>query len=468
MESHHNNNCLLEFINSFCLIILSFRKINAQFRLLILIIILASLFSEKIYSQKFQLTNINSTKFSIDRIAQKVYFKDFFTDTVRVINLKTLEIRKTDFQILPPILSNKLHLMVYRYSIIDINRKKSYDINTSNTDSLGDLPNSDFAGSFSPNDVNFMYGNPKYYIPLTDSVFKPIETGLCVYGIVDYFTTDAWPQWSSDSSFIFLSVEKTIAEYFLKSKRIATLVTGNTRITGFDYNIKHKILAYSKYENYPGIYFHYQDKQIDSLVFGTLGDDSISLCWREPVTLEALSWSPDEIKLAFLYRHLTNPITGIYVYNIDSSKIYHGTNCSDGDVKYHLTWANNDTLIYDDESEKMLYGIDVSNIYTSIKEKYKNQIPNGFTLTNYPNPFNPSTTIQYEIPASLNPSKGGTLVQLKVYDVLGREVKTLVNQYHNKGSHEIIFDAGNLSSGVYFYQLRAGHFISTKKMLLLR
>jgi len=99
--------------------------------------------------------------------------------------------------------------------------------------------------------------------------------------------------------------------------------------------------------------------------------------------------------------------------------------------------------------------------YTSVVEQSKSG-PLKFELRqNYPNPFNPSTTMQYEIPNS-------GLVTIKVYDVLGREVKTLVNQYQNTGSHEANFNAGNLSSGVYFYQLRAGDFVSTKKMILVK
>lgn len=85
-----------------------------------------------------------------------------------------------------------------------------------------------------------------------------------------------------------------------------------------------------------------------------------------------------------------------------------------------------------------------------------------FSLSqNYPNPFNPTTVIHYEIAAD-------ALVTLKIYDELGREVKTLVNQYQNKGKYDINFIAAKLSSGNYFYQLKAGNFISTKKMLLMK
>jgi len=80
---------------------------------------------------------------------------------------------------------------------------------------------------------------------------------------------------------------------------------------------------------------------------------------------------------------------------------------------------------------------------------------------NYPNPFNPSTTIQYQMPKS-------GLVTLKIYDVLGREIITLVNEELSAGKHEADFDALGFNSGVYFYRLQAGSFIETKKMVLMK
>ncbi len=94
---------------------------------------------------------------------------------------------------------------------------------------------------------------------------------------------------------------------------------------------------------------------------------------------------------------------------------------------------------------------------------------------NYPNPFNPSTKIKYSIPAFLNPSserspsnKGGTLVMLKVYDVLGNEIATLVNEEKPAGSYEVDFDATGLSSGIYFYQLSADIYKDVKKMIVIK
>jgi hypothetical protein len=80
---------------------------------------------------------------------------------------------------------------------------------------------------------------------------------------------------------------------------------------------------------------------------------------------------------------------------------------------------------------------------------------------NYPNPFNPTTTIRYQIPTA-------EVVSLKVYDVLGKEVATLVSGRQEAGSYAVEFNAAGLSSGVYFYRLQAGGFVETKKMMLVK
>ncbi len=99
--------------------------------------------------------------------------------------------------------------------------------------------------------------------------------------------------------------------------------------------------------------------------------------------------------------------------------------------------------------------------------------PTEFTLEqNYPNPFNPSTKIKYTIPTvTLSLSKGDVYVTLKVYDVLGNEIATLVNEQQQPGTYEVEFNVGqaiSLSSGVYYYQLRVGGFVETKKMILVK
>ena len=89
-------------------------------------------------------------------------------------------------------------------------------------------------------------------------------------------------------------------------------------------------------------------------------------------------------------------------------------------------------------------------------------LPEQFVLyQSYPNPFNPTTTIRFELPSR-------TKLSVKVYDILGREVITLADEIREAGTHHVHFDAGGLASGVYFYRLQAGSFIETKKMMLLK
>jgi hypothetical protein len=92
----------------------------------------------------------------------------------------------------------------------------------------------------------------------------------------------------------------------------------------------------------------------------------------------------------------------------------------------------------------------------------QNNLPTKFELyQNFPNPFNPATTIQFDIPEA-------SFVTLKLYNILGQEVAMLVNEKKDAGKYQVIFDGSKLSSGVYFYRLTASDFIKTKKLLLMK
>ncbi len=98
---------------------------------------------------------------------------------------------------------------------------------------------------------------------------------------------------------------------------------------------------------------------------------------------------------------------------------------------------------------------------TPVKEKQSLIVSSTQLDSNYPNPFNPTTTIHYQI-ANVG------IVNLKVYDVLGKEISTLVNEKQNVGKYTINFDASHLPAGIYFYRLQSGEFVETKKMVLLK
>jgi hypothetical protein len=92
----------------------------------------------------------------------------------------------------------------------------------------------------------------------------------------------------------------------------------------------------------------------------------------------------------------------------------------------------------------------------------EDDVPVAYSLKqNYPNPFNPSTTIEYSLPDN-------ELVKIKVYDVLGNEITTLVNDIQSAGTYKVSFDAKNLSTGVYFYRISAGNFQEIRKMIFLK
>ena len=91
-----------------------------------------------------------------------------------------------------------------------------------------------------------------------------------------------------------------------------------------------------------------------------------------------------------------------------------------------------------------------------------NEVPGKFNLhQNYPNPFNPKTTINYEVAKNV-------YVKIVVFDILGREVKSLVNEMQKAGSYSVVFDASNLASGTYFYKMEAGDYLNTKKMIIVK
>ena len=130
-------------------------------------------------------------------------------------------------------------------------------------------------------------------------------------------------------------------------------------------------------------------------------------------------------------------------------------------VHYWGTNANNDVwaehVVVMDAQTGQVY-----SAVTGIKDKPDTHVPQAFELRqNYPNPFNPSTVIEFTVPKAMD-------VQLTVYDITGRKVATLVNGRVTAGLHRVQFDAKNLAAGIYFYTLKAGNVVQTRKMVLMK
>jgi len=129
---------------------------------------------------------------------------------------------------------------------------------------------------------------------------------------------------------------------------------------------------------------------------------------------------------------------------------------SDGSINHYTNVKVGQNITISD-----IFG-DATHKSTTGVKKSDNLVPMKYSLEqNYPNPFNPSTVIKYSIPKA-------QVVTLKIFNVLGQEVATLINKQQIAGNYEVSFNASKLSSGVYIYQLNAGSFSYSKKMMLLK
>jgi hypothetical protein len=127
--------------------------------------------------------------------------------------------------------------------------------------------------------------------------------------------------------------------------------------------------------------------------------------------------------------------------------------------EYHSTYfTTSDPAFVSTLAEQPL--ISIFDEKNSMKTLGK-EIPTEYSISNYPNPFNPTTTINYQLPAD-------GMVTLKIYDILGKEVATLVNDNRQAGSYNVVFDASRLTSGMYIYTIRANGYVQSKKMILMK
>ncbi len=145
----------------------------------------------------------------------------------------------------------------------------------------------------------------------------------------------------------------------------------------------------------------------------------------------------------------------------DGTSKYYLTNLIDGTVNEVLPSQRNNFLINLNENQAKIFYYGTDSVTVDVSDENILTVKQFKLFQNYPNPFNPNTKIKYQIPLEEK-------VTLKIYDILGREVSTLVNEIKSAGIHEINFNASNLASGVYFYRITAGNYSDIKKIVLLK
>ena len=211
----------------------------------------------------------------------------------------------------------------------------------------------------------------------------------------------------------------------------------------------------------------------DSVYIGmeNVASDSISFSWEESLDID----DGDELSYEFSASLLINgqvteeySIEGLMEneFKIDYQSVFNAifaAETMDAGIEWNVSVTDGEEEVIS-ENGPLTLGVNASDAVLSI---YDALLPDEFALhQNYPNPFNPVTTLRYDLPEN-------GLVNITIYDMMGRQVKTLVYQTQEAGYRSIVWNATNdygkpVSAGIYLYQIQAGEYISTKKMVLLK
>ena len=202
-----------------------------------------------------------------------------------------------------------------------------------------------------------------------------------------------------------------------------------------------------------------------------VASDSISFSWEESLDID----DGDELSYEFSASLLINgqvteeySIEGLMEneFKIDYQSVFNAifaAETMDAGIEWNVSVTDGEEEVIS-ENGPLTLGVNASDAVLSI---YDALLPDEFALhQNYPNPFNPVTTLRYDLPEN-------GLVNITIYDMLGRHVKTLVNQDQVAGYKSVVWDATNdygkpVSAGIYLYQIHVDNYIQTKKMVLLK
>jgi|GEM_PF-2943519 len=416
--------------------------------------------------------------YSIDRFTNEIYFEQYYEPENGTILKRIMKTNgtndfsvETNFQYVP-IFSNLIHKYVYYEHKILGDSLRIFERNLE-----AELDNILYEG----------ISEPLFYSPMDENLL--VQSGIYNFAkdtIIQFQNIDwqkfLWEgvfQWNTDSTIISLvsgqesSIENSvIARLTVNTQLLDTLLVeptiDGTKISTFAYNIEKNLLALSvpsqSYTNNTiKIYdLNNQEKELIRVIDSVRWNDSY-------YGVKELQWSPDCKYLAIIADPFILSSGGIHIFSINENMLY---DIFQPESYYgvidNLQWFDNKNIMYINRTTNTLNIYDLSSVVSVKDETNSNNLPDDYILEqNYPNPFNPSTKIKYSIPRSTE-FYSVPQTTLKVYDLLGKEVATLVNEEQKAGNYEVNFDAKNLSSGIYFYRLQSGSFSQTKKLLLLK
>lgn len=399
-----------------------------------------------VFAQKFTISQYPTDNISVDRIGDKVYMWRTMENKTYEYNIKTGIEKISRFKDVP-IFSNKKHIAVY-YD----NATLFYDFEKDSTYSIPDVVYDRHFLSFSPNDSGIVTKEKDRLTYYSFTKKKKYTT--------DIYLTTPWPpnSWSSDTTLLTLNLDKTgINELNCITGVQKTIFTVNSgTIYWFNHSVGSEFISYSlllEKDNNPKIHRYYIKAQKDSIIFDISKD--VPQC-NVPFFLSfvCMKWSPDNKKFSFISYFYTISASQSFCFYSESNKTKMFGDCYSALFTDTYEWLNNDTIIYID---KGVYGYNLNNNTSAVLEDIT--IPSKLKLSNYPNPFNSSTIISFTLTRNSH-------VIIKIYDVLGREVKEIANDYYTEGYHSINFKENNLSSGMYLLRLITNENVITKKMIL--
>lgn len=421
------------------------------------------LFSRITFPQEFLISDLAAVDFSVDRRARVVYLDHLFSDAVFSYDFNTNELDTTEFIYCPQFANENYWAFAHDYGFIDFENDTIITF-----ENLEDF-HGGFLFSFSPNDLGFVGNsgnsnfsvNPNSYYSIPDKkLYKSLPESLGLRWERPH------PSWSSDTTMMFGTTNRdVIVEVNLKTGEIIDTVFQSKieydRIIDFEYSLQDDFLLYVNSESdLQTIWKYYLDSKEKEVFYDFDTENPESHCKGSSFGFESLQWSPNKKKMAFVGYFYTISGSGIYCHFTDSNKTYLYGICDDYGRKYDIEWLDNDTIIYNNATEARIYGYDLTSPITSV-ESDEILPTEHLTIQNYPNPFNATTSIKYRVASTEN-------VVLKIYDLLGREVTTLVNKRQTAGTYQVEFNGSNLASGVYVYKLQAGDYSSAKKFVLLK
>ncbi|PID59212.1 MAG: hypothetical protein CR986_06965 [Ignavibacteriae bacterium] len=308
---------------------------------------------------------------------------------------------------------------------------------------------------------NEIMHNYSIKVPATSNLSPP--TDLISESIAD---TSVYLEWiDNNTTEIGFIIEKSIGNNFSFFQYDTTLTDINNY---FDKNAKQ------------GIRYFYKVKSFNEFITSGYSNESeIMLPLKSPSSLTAVTDNNNNIVLNWRDNSLGESTFIIEGKADHPDSSYHFIDSVDANAttyidKFPKFFSPYNYRVFAKSIDTVSnFSNEVTITVVGIKQ-ITNNIPDAYELKqNYPNPFNPTTTIEYSIPLQKNivvneRKQSNNNVTLKVYDVLGKEVVTLVNEFQKPGAYSVKFDADKLSSGIYYYQLKTYSFIATKKMLLLK